>query len=350
MKQHIRSLSIALFSAGALLLLLLTITGAPGLGRAAIAEKVGQSNTPPVADFTIDPPQGVVGTVFFFDPDYSHDNEDSNAWLHARFDFDGDGVWDNEGLNPTNPPERYTYPAAGTYQVKLEIQDTGGLTDTKVIPLQVGDVGSNTAPTADCAVTPSSGPAGTVFTFSAAGSSDAQDATSALKVKWDKWGTFDFRGQSWQPVTQPVTFTYSTNGLHDVDLIVMDSGYLMDDTSCQVEIVPPGGNTPPTATLIITPTSGTITTTFTMDVRGSTDAEDSIADMSVRFDWTDDGVFDTSWLNASQLWTNTFAHDWGQITVRARVKDSGGLTDDATQVIQVSTPYNIYLPVVLRSR
>ncbi|RME81748.1 MAG: hypothetical protein D6775_12795 [Caldilineae bacterium] len=169
-------------------------------------------------------------------------------------------------------------------------------------------------------------------------------------MKWDKWGGFNFSGQDWQPATQPVQFTYDRLGQHTVDLIVMDTGYLMDDTECVLEVVPPGGNNPPTAQLVITPTTGTITTTFTLDVSGSTDDHDAIYDLSVRFDWTDDGVFDTSWLNASQTYTVTFHDMWGQFTVRARVMDSGGLTDDATQTITVTTPYRIFLPLATKSQ
>ncbi len=320
----------------------------PATGERLSQPRRVQDNIPPVADFTIDPPQGVVGTEFFFDPGNSHDTEDAVAWLLTRFDFDGDGTWDTSWDNPTNAPPHHTYSASGTYHVKLEVKDTGNLTGTRVITLQVGNPGSNTAPTADCAVSPSSGFSNTVFTFSATGSSDTQDATSALQVKWDRWGGFDFRGQNWQSATQSVTFTYTTLGIHNVDLIVMDSGYLMDNTSCQIEVVSPEGNISPTASLVITPTTGTMTTTFTMNVQGSTDDHDAIADMSVRFDWTDDGVYDTGWLNASQLWQNTFTYVFGQITVRAQIRDSGGLTDEATQTIYVDAPYHVYLPLVLR--
>ncbi len=324
---------------------LLLLIGLGAMALAAPESMLRQQNTPPTADFTIDPPQGVVGTTFFFDAIGVSDAEDSDAWLSVRFDFDGDGVWDMAWDNPTNPPVTHVYSAPGVYQVKLEVMDTGGLTDTKVKTLQVGAAGNNTAPTARCSATPASGPPGTTFTFSAATSSDAQDSTSALKVKWDKWGVFDFRGQSWQPATQSVSFTYNSIGIHEVDLVVMDSGYLMDFTSCQIEVVPPGGNQPPTANLVITPTTGTITTTFLIDVTGSTDDHDAISDMSVRFDWTNDGVFDTSWLNASSVVPITFDDVWGSITVRAQIMDSGGLTDEDTKRITVTTPYILYQPL-----
>ncbi|NOZ49614.1 MAG: hypothetical protein GXP37_06120 [Chloroflexi bacterium] len=328
------------FFVGVLLTLLLTATVA---ARPRILTST-PDNTPPTADFTIDPPQGVVGTIFFFDPGSSSDNEDSDAWLLASFDFDGDGIYDITGLNPTNPPTRHTYNAPGDYQVKLEIKDTGGLTNTKIKTVHVGDAGNNTPPTARCNATPAQGPPGTTFTFSAANSSDTQDPTSALKAKWDQWGIFDFRGQNWRPVTQPVTFTYNSLGIHKVDLIVMDSGYLMDDTSCQVEIVPPGGNTPPTAQLVITPTTGTITTTFTFDASGSYDQEDSLPRMEVSFDWTNDGIVDLRDNASSGPWTKVFDDVWGDITVRMQLTDSGGLTDEITRTVHVTTPYHLYLP------
>ncbi len=308
----------------------------------------GVNNTPPVADFTIDPVQGVVGTIFFFDALPSSDAEDGDAWLSVRFDFDGDGMWDTGWNNPTNAPLTHTYDRAGTYRVTLEVQDSGGLSDTATKTLHVGDPGTNTPPRAHCTVSPTSGPLGTVFTFSAAQSSDAQDAPTALRVKWAPRGGFDFRGQTWQPATQPFTRTYTTLGLHTVDLLVMDTGYLMDTTQCSVEVTPPGGNTPPTARLVVTPTRGTIATLFTFDVRGSTDREDDIAALSVRFDWTDDGTFDTGWLNASQLWTYRYSHTWGHITVRAQIQDRGGLTDEATQTLFVVTPRRTHIPWLLR--
>ncbi len=318
------------------------------LGSAHAPEEPGSpDNTPPTAAFTVDPTQGVVGTVFRFDPISSSDAEDSDAFLQARFDFDGDGTYDTSWLNPTNSPYPHSYSAVGSYTVTLLIQDTGGLTDTMSQVLQVGDPGSNTPPTAHCTATPLTGTVGTVFTFSAATSTDAQDSAAGLQAKWDIYGTGDFRG-AWKPVTEVITASYNFFGIHEVDLWVIDSGALSDEISCQVEVVPPGGNTPPTAHLTISPTTGTITTTFTFDARGSTDAEDDISRLSVRFDWTNDGTYDTGWFNASQTWEHTYSATWGQIVAKAEVADSGGLTDTATVTFTVTTPYQVHLPLVRR--
>ncbi|RME81749.1 MAG: hypothetical protein D6775_12800 [Caldilineae bacterium] len=150
MKRSLRRLSLTLLASTMMLALFLRVTALAG----SATPPQTPSNTPPTADFTIDPPQGVAGTIFFFDPSPSSDNEDSLAWLSVRWDYDGDGVWDTTWLNPGNGPSWHTYNAPGTYQVKLEVKDTGGLTDMKVKTLQVGDPGSNTPPTARCAVTP----------------------------------------------------------------------------------------------------------------------------------------------------------------------------------------------------
>lgn len=334
-------------SAVAVLLLLL---GAPATAQeAGLPQRVDMiDTTPPTADFSIDPPQGVVSTTFFFDALASADNEDSDAWLLVRFDFEDDGAWDTIWLNPTNPARRHTYTSTGIYTTRLEVKDRDELTATTTRSVEVGDPGTNAPPTAACNVSPQSGPPGTTFTFEATASADAEEATSALVVKWDQYGTFDFRGQSWQPATQPISFTYTGLGIQRVDLIVMDTGFLMDTAECEVEIEPPGGNTAPTADLVISPTHGTTTTPYSLDARGSHDDQDAIASLSVRFDWTDDGVYDSSWLNASQLWEHTFGDVWGAITVRAQVRDSGGLTDEITQTVTVSRIFQIHLPALTR--
>lgn len=328
--------------------LLFILHGAMSVAAQDAAQPADLQNTPPVADFSVDPPQGVVGTRFFFNAQPSSDAEDADAWLLARFDFEDDGTWDTGWLNPTNAPYPHEYSTVNTYTVRLEVKDRDDLTDTITQLLVVSDPGTNTPPQAACTVTPTIGPPGTIFTFQATDTTDDQDALSDLLVKWDRWGTTDYRGQSWQTATLPMTATYTRLGIQEVDVLVMDSGYLMDSAECEVEIEPPGGNTAPTAHLVISPTQGTTTSQFTFDARGSTDNEDRIASLRVRFDWTDDGSFDTGWNNASQVQTHIFDDEWGTITVRAEVSDSGGLTDVTSQTITVTRIFSMHLPVLIR--
>jgi hypothetical protein len=313
------------------------------LGITPIQARQSDNNTPPVAAFSIDPASGVVGTQFIFDPSDSHDNEDSLAWLLVQFDWEGDGVYDTGWLNPGNPAPEHAYDAPGDYTVTMIVKDTGGLTDTTSHVVHVGDPGANTPPTARCVVTPATGSVDTIFTFSAATSSDAQDAAGDLLARWD-WdaGGWD---TPWLPISQQQTRQFSYTGEFDIRVRVMDKGTLSDDAVCTVR-VETENNTPPTARLVISPTTGAITTTFTIDPTGSHDNEDALEYLSVRFDWTNDGVYDTSWLNASQTWPTAFDDVWGDITVRMLIQDTGGLTDEATQTIHVTTPYHIHLPAI----
>jgi hypothetical protein len=306
---------------------------------------VAPNNTPPVAEFTVDPPSGVVGTRFMFDPSASHDNEDPIYWLAIRFDWNGDGFYDTGWLNPTDgSPETY-FDVPGVYTVTMEIKDSGDLTDTVSHAVQVGDPGSNTKPTARCEVTPLTGKVGTTFTFSAASSSDQQSSQSELVAMWDWYGSGTWT-TTWLPLTQTQTLQFNSTGLHTVRVRVRDTGLLSDDAECTVDVQSDQPNTAPTASFTISPTTGTITTEFTLDPTGSQDKEDSLPWLQVRFDWTNDGTFDTGFLNASQTWVHIFSDVWGDITVRMEVQDKHGLGDQTTRTVHVITPYQIYLPEV----
>jgi len=75
------------------------------------------------------------------------------------------------------------YQEAGNYVVKLEVKDTDGLTGSTTKLLRV--TSANIKPTALFTVTPQSGQIGTVFSFDASSSTDPEDATELLEVRWD---------------------------------------------------------------------------------------------------------------------------------------------------------------------
>lgn len=90
-------------------------------------------------------------------------------------------------------------------------------------------------------------------------------------------------------------------------------------------------NTPPKASFYIVPFIGTTRTDFVFDARGCTDAEDSIDSLEVRWDWTNDGIWDTNYST-----TLTTAHNYsssGTYSIKLEVKDSGGLVN--TLIIQL---------------
>lgn len=303
-----------------------------------------RANTKPTARFTMEPAGGVVGTVFTFDPTSSSDNESTIAWLSVRYDWENDGNYDTSWWNASQTIE-YSYSVAGTKTVAMLLRDPEGLTDVATRTFQVADPGHNTPPVARCTITPASGPVSTTFTFSASGSSDSQDAAAALTARWD-WYNSGYWSTPWQPISQSQPQQFDRHGSKTVRLRVRDSGLLSHDTTCTVEVVPEQPNTAPAARFTITPPTGDIRTLFTMDASGSSDVEDAIAWLSARYDWEDDGVYDTPWTNASQIIQHRFSAPGGY-RVRLEIKDTGNKTDSTTRTLSVNAE-PIHLPSIRR--
>lgn len=84
-------------------------------------------NDPPIANFTVKPSSGTTSTSFKVNASGSFDMEDAADLLTVRWDWEDDGTWDT--LWSTNKTERHQYSSTGTYTIKLEVMDTGGLTN-----------------------------------------------------------------------------------------------------------------------------------------------------------------------------------------------------------------------------
>jgi hypothetical protein len=207
---------------------------------------------------------------------------------------------------------------------------------------------SNTPPTAAFSVSPSSGDTATVFSFDGSGSSDAEDAPSALEVRWD-WTDDGVYDTGWS-TTKAVTHTYAITGVHTIRMSVRDTGGLTDTLPHQVTVVEASANTPPTASFDVTPDSGDTTTVFSFDGSASSDVEDPPEVLEVRWDWTDDGVYDSGW-SGDKVISHTFATS-GTHTVRMSVRDGGDLTDSTTHqvtVVEAAGDHLVFLPLVMRN-
>jgi parallel beta-helix repeat protein len=93
-------------------------------------------------------------------------------------------------------------------------------------------------------------------------------------------------------------------------------------------------NQPPTASLTVTPSSGTAPLNVTADASGSRDPDGTI--VSYRFDFGDGTVVGPQPGSSA---THTYAAA-GSYTVQATVTDNGGATASATATVTVSTPAN----------
>lgn len=93
-------------------------------------------------------------------------------------------------------------------------------------------------------------------------------------------------------------------------------------------------NTKPTANFQFTPNTGNITTRFEFDASSSNDGEDPSAALQVRWDWNNDGLWDTDYSN-EKLIVHQFTEP-GTHTINMEVKDIPGLTDHILKTVTVS--------------
>ncbi len=106
-------------------------------------------NAIPVAFFTVEPLAGDVTTVFQVNASGSWDREDTIDVLEVRWDWGNDSVWDT--VWSTDKTGQHQYAEEGEYTIRLEVMDSGLLTDSatrRVIvdePPPIADAGTDQA-------------------------------------------------------------------------------------------------------------------------------------------------------------------------------------------------------------
>jgi len=89
---------------------------------------IAHSNRKPTATFFIGYPFGNRTTNFYFDADATRDGEDLTDQLLVRWDFESDGAWDTQYAKGKTASHKYA--ASGKFRIRMQVIDTGGLTDT----------------------------------------------------------------------------------------------------------------------------------------------------------------------------------------------------------------------------
>jgi len=246
---------------------------------------------------------------------FSSDNVTFGSWTGFDTDYTSPWSWDFDFPDGNGYYEFYSY----------AVDEEGN-----------GEVGSATAeatcaydgtpPTAVFTVDPAVGNTSTWFDLDASGCTDFKDPTSSLQIRWDAEndGTWDSAWSSvltWQ-------IQYPTTGTYTLKMAVKDTDGLVNETTMQVVV-----GTNPVASFSVLPTSGDTSTDFAFDASGSSDAEDLLAGLQVRWDWENDGTWDTLWTGSK-----TANHQFlvaGDYTVRLEVKDSSGLISSTTMTVVV---------------
>jgi uncharacterized protein (TIGR02145 family) len=187
----------------------------------------------------------------------------------------------------------------------------------------------NSRPTASFIINPASGTTHTNFNFDASESSDNEDLSSILEVRWD-WENDGLWDTGYSTI-KSASHQYAATGIMTIKLGIRDTGNMTDSTTKQLTVLV---NTAPTASFTVNPAYGTTGTVFNFDASASSDNEDALADLQVRWDWENDGAWDTGF--ATMKAEN---HQYGSeniFLVGLEVRDPGGLTNIATRQVEVS--------------
>jgi len=187
----------------------------------------------------------------------------------------------------------------GNYLIEIKATNSVGNTETSYAKDEVeitGNPVTNVRPCALFSAVPREGSIQTNFTLDASLSSDIEDDIADLQVRWDfeNDGTWD-TSFSYDKV---ITFNYDTPGAKACMLEVKDSGGLTHINTKQVNVA--ATNIPPTALFTVTPENehgieGPFSVQF--DATRSWDGEDDTSDLSIRWDFEDDGIWDTDYAN-----------------------------------------------------
>jgi PKD repeat protein len=187
-----------------------------------------------------------------------------------------------------------------------------------------------TLPTAAFTISPLSGDTETVFTVDASISSDNAASTEDLEVRWD-WEDDEIYDTEFS-TTKIATHQYSLEGIKIIRLEVKDLCGNTNTTTKTVRIAPL--NEPPVASFTVSPQKALVRQEITVDASGCSDAQDVPEILEVRWDWEDDGIYDTSF-STEKIATHWYEFD-GFYTIRLEVKDSSGWTSSTTQQVAVS--------------
>ena len=104
--------------------------------------------------------------------------------------------------------------------------------------------------------------------------------------------------------------------------------------SCSTGPTSSNDNVMPSADFMISPDSGDTETIFVFDASVSTDDKDSVSALQFRWDWENDGTWDTGYLNRTNV-IHKFTQA-GVYLIALEVKDSDGLTNKITKSLTIT--------------
>ncbi|MCC7477362.1 PKD domain-containing protein [bacterium] len=316
-------------------------TGDPGLLRANVREDGGSfiahggvslivfANTRPVCIATASPQSGDAPLGVQLGGS-AEDSEDAAAALTFAWDYDGDGIFENNTDTLSPPLQTYTEP--GFYNARLRVSDSEGAWSAATVGILVTGSGPNELPSGFMSTDVAGGVVPITVHFSTDNVSDA-DGT-IVQYDWDFngdgiWDAYDGPGE--------LDWTYTEAGSPDIRLRVTDNDGGRTDIFDNLSFSAPGNN-PPVASLSPASQSGTLPLSINFNASGSTPGGD-IGDSIVKYEWDFDG--NGNWDGYGEDPTITHIYTGaGVFTARLRVTDEMGNQDIDTSTITATVQGN----------
>ena len=275
---------------------------------------IGTFNSIPNASFNVTPSNGTILTSFAVDASSSTDVEDSPPLLAARWDWEDDGLWDTTFA--TTKTAQHLYAAPGAQTIRLEVQDTGGLTNQTTRAVTV----TNTAPIASAGLDQVTS-LNVLVLLNGSGSYDPD--LEPLTYLWRQTA-----GPPLPPLGNATSAvadcTPSSVGVYSFELTVSDPQGANASDGVNVTVTAPPDN-PPAAVALVSPLTGFIGTQIAFDASGSTDDHGILSYM---WDFGDGGT------DPSALATHAYATH-GPFAVSLTVWDTGGQTGIDTVTVRI---------------
>lgn len=294
------------------------------------AVTVARGYSAPQPTFTITPASGNLRTEFVFDAGNTRDDEDSLNTLRFRWDWEGDGIFDTGFQEQTMLTHYYT--AASIYNVTLEVIDPQGL--TAIFRRSVNISLSNPRLVPQFTYSPEKPSTADTVLLDASSSFDPDNAGNVFTYRWNFTKDTDFDTEY---LTDPVYhYQFPAEGENEVILEIRDQWGLINQVKVKIWVY--HANKKPLASFFIGYEYGNKTTNFYFDAGATTDGEDFLDLIKVRWDFESDGVWDTEYAKEK-----TATHKYGaagNYRIRMQAIDSGGLTDTTSLSVSVSEGTN----------
>ncbi len=184
-------------------------------------------------------------------------------------------------------------------------------------------------PVAAFNISPSSGPFTSTFNFDGSSTTDENDPTTSLQVRWDFDGDGIFDTEF--TTAKTAEHKYEAADTYTVGMEAMNSEGWTDYEGMSLVVY--SDSVAPVPSFFIDPDSASVATIFFFNATASTDQYTPQDELQYRWDWENDGLWDTPFMPDS-----TFFHKYeiiGVYRVMLEVRNNITVTDTTSRLIHV---------------